>query len=586
MAEVSILNGYNIKDKKAVRYYNNVENMKNDLTLKNGMHVTTEGFYTEGDGGATNYIIVNDENLTVDNGSVHLLSNGLKAKLLIENETINFRQLGAKPSNEIDVKPYFDIFENTCIRDGIQYTLYIPQGDWYCSGKQFTYTLGLKIIGCAGNLKGRDNQSTTFHNYNENQDYLFKIANNNEPYSIPFENLMTGYTLDKLVFEGSYNNSAIIIAGLMYSQIGDLHFRFIRKGHCLNISTSWEITFDKMYFRQIPSLDSIIYFDNKYIVPSVHSNCSALVFNYLSVENFNPTFIETHPGAAFVHNEFNIIDVERSFSTGTNYSELPEGISEDDCEKMYLFKGFFSKTSINCINWNNTTQIYHDYNSQYIMMKAIFSDDIDPENNYFADHNFNILVNGLHCFGNGKSYIVSSHNSMRNSLLYIGTVCMQDQGEKIYEGEYGLLFRIGSMNATTLTEKWLNTLMDKQFITTKSTTQVAPLTLKNVDDSIDITGCVLIAKSTAPIFIPGVKNLKLKCKVIDPETGLQTSGQISLGYKANKTDSYSFDNNIIVSDTGLTEIDYNLSTINNPILITLREYTNKTLLIYAMEYKL
>ena len=339
-----------------------------------------------------------------------------------------------------------------------------------------------------------------------------------------------------------------------------------------------------MYFRQIPSLLSAIYCDKRYYVEGVHSNISALVFDYLSIENFNCTFIETHPEAAFVHCQFNIIDVERSFSTGQTYSQLPEGVLESDCRKLYLFKGFFSKTSINCINWNNTTNIYHYYDSTYTVMKAIFSDDIDPNNEYFADHNFNVNVNGLHCFGAGRSYIVSSHNSMRNSVLYFGMVCMQDQGEKIYDGNLGLLLFIGTLNHTTLTKKYLNTLMDKQFITTKSTTQESPLTLKEVDDAIDITNCCLIANATAPIYIPGVKHIKLKCKVIDPETGLQSSGRISFGYKTNESDSYSFDNTVLIADTGYTDVDYDLSNYNNPILYTIREITNKKLQIYVMDY--
>lgn len=94
MAEISTLNGYKIKDKKAKRYYDNINTMKADSSLKVGMLVETKGYYTSGDGGSGTYEIVNDTSLTSDNGSVHDLTNGLKAKLLI-NEGVNIKQFGA-----------------------------------------------------------------------------------------------------------------------------------------------------------------------------------------------------------------------------------------------------------------------------------------------------------------------------------------------------------------------------------------------------------------------------------------------------------------------------------------------------------
>ena len=82
--EFSTLNGYKVKDKKAIRYYDTVADMKSDTTLKSGMYVKTKGYYVSNDGGHGEYIIVNDNTLIDDGGSIHTLSNGLKAKILIE----------------------------------------------------------------------------------------------------------------------------------------------------------------------------------------------------------------------------------------------------------------------------------------------------------------------------------------------------------------------------------------------------------------------------------------------------------------------------------------------------------------------
>ena len=59
MAEISTLNGYKIKDKKAIRYYNTVADMVTDTTLKNGMYAVTKGYYAINDNGGSEYHITN-----------------------------------------------------------------------------------------------------------------------------------------------------------------------------------------------------------------------------------------------------------------------------------------------------------------------------------------------------------------------------------------------------------------------------------------------------------------------------------------------------------------------------------------------
>ena len=82
MAEISTLNGYKIKDKKAVRFYNTIADMVADTTLKGGMHAITKGYYESGDFGNGEYTIINDNTLVADGGLIHELANGLKAKLI------------------------------------------------------------------------------------------------------------------------------------------------------------------------------------------------------------------------------------------------------------------------------------------------------------------------------------------------------------------------------------------------------------------------------------------------------------------------------------------------------------------------
>lgn len=89
----SELNGYLVKDSKAIHTYDNVLSMISDTTLKEGMHVRTKGYYNINDGGSSDFIIVNDNTLIQDGGSIIELTNGLYAKI-IDSSVIYFEQFG------------------------------------------------------------------------------------------------------------------------------------------------------------------------------------------------------------------------------------------------------------------------------------------------------------------------------------------------------------------------------------------------------------------------------------------------------------------------------------------------------------
>ena len=88
------LNGYKVKDEYAIHTYDTVANMKLDSKLKSGMHVKTKGYYSANDGGQGEYIIVDNNTLVGDNGSIHVLTNGLRAVLII-GSYITPEQFGA-----------------------------------------------------------------------------------------------------------------------------------------------------------------------------------------------------------------------------------------------------------------------------------------------------------------------------------------------------------------------------------------------------------------------------------------------------------------------------------------------------------
>lgn len=91
----------NIKLNKKPYYYNSIQEMKSDNNLKIGDMTITLGYYEVNDGGAAKYKIVSG-NYIDDGGSYHQLNNNLYAELIVENDTINVKQFGAKGNGIID----------------------------------------------------------------------------------------------------------------------------------------------------------------------------------------------------------------------------------------------------------------------------------------------------------------------------------------------------------------------------------------------------------------------------------------------------------------------------------------------------
>ena len=126
MSDIVTLNGYKIKDEKAVRTYDTVALLKADTKLKVGQHVKTRGYYLINDGGSAEYYITDNQSNTKYQEE---LNNGLYATL-ISDSFINIKQLGAKGDGETDDSPI--------IRKAIAYlkilgggTLYLPIGTYY-----------------------------------------------------------------------------------------------------------------------------------------------------------------------------------------------------------------------------------------------------------------------------------------------------------------------------------------------------------------------------------------------------------------------------------------------------------------------
>ena len=130
-AEKNDLININKQVNKKPYYFNTVAEMK-AYNLSVGDMVITKGYYIENDGGAAEYEIVEDNSLIEDGGIIHHISEDIYAKLIIKNNVINIRQLGAKSLDtslikydiKNDILKYISYLDTTTDR----IKLYIPSG--------------------------------------------------------------------------------------------------------------------------------------------------------------------------------------------------------------------------------------------------------------------------------------------------------------------------------------------------------------------------------------------------------------------------------------------------------------------------
>lgn len=116
-----------------VNVYNNVAEMKQSTRLKAGMAAKTLGYYSTNDGGGAYYIIRAKQDSDVgDSGSIHELTNGLVAELIVENGTVNVKQFGAKGDGVTDDT---EAIQNTvtCAENTANYIVFIPSAVYLIS---------------------------------------------------------------------------------------------------------------------------------------------------------------------------------------------------------------------------------------------------------------------------------------------------------------------------------------------------------------------------------------------------------------------------------------------------------------------
>ena len=361
-----------------ISYFNTIATMKAG-DLKAGNLVETKGYYTSGDGGGAKYEIVDDETLTEDGAYIHELSNGLFARMIIENDTINFRQLGAKPDDStFDNKNYLLKYQTICNNLGKQIKLIIPNGEWYFSPTHLVRVGGFNIEGI-GSSSDRSFSAPKIKAIN-NQNYIWKFGGeeNMDSSQLPFANTNTGNNIKNLVFaSGEYtiNYGALVLEYANYGFYDNIFFTDLR-GTGLYIRSSWENYYGMLSFRGIKDFTKpCLLLAEARSISGVSANISSSSFDKLIFELISGDLIKSEIGSNFVNNQFNEINVEYSYASSATTTRITDSTDLSGMTPLYLFNGNMSGVTIDTINMTGLNS-YHSYiteNEVNYYFKSLFN---------------------------------------------------------------------------------------------------------------------------------------------------------------------------------------------------------------------
>ena len=454
-------------DTKA-NFCNSVSDLKN-LNAKLGQMITTLGFYSDGDGGGSTYKIVNDD-VVSDEATYIQLKNGLKAKMIISDNQINFLQLGAKPNdNTFDCKPIMDKYINACNRDNTTYKLKIPYGDWYFSATHIYRYDGVNIQG-EPVFPGRSTSGVMIRPFHDNQDYIWKIGGDSDvtldtPYS-------SGNLMNKIVTNGftftTVNNGNLYTTkyGMfyldcsMYVNFDQLYF-YMYRGTGMVMRSSWEINVGILNFRnQRNSNDEFgvkpnLLFANVRTIKGIAANVSALEIQSLMFEGVSGDYILSEPKSGFSHNSIINLNIENGFDYDSRYTDATSKsfVANEDVSSyvpLGVIRGFYRFFTINNINIvdNNAKSITVNGKTYYMAGVLFDSCDISLDD---YDRRHNISVGNFSyrsANANNRLAIIYSRYSYYRNQVSIGSLMIQDEPPVyIVDAFAGGTYTIGAINS-------------------------------------------------------------------------------------------------------------------------------------------
>jgi len=362
----------------------NIEELKS-YNLQENTIVKTLGYYNALDGGGATYLITNSNSLTfeADDSFVIDLDSGLKAKMVIENNTVNIKQLGARCQDKLnikyDIKDYIQRYLNFLNSELYHIKLYIPSGVWYCSECDMSRAKGFDIYGDKGLIQEYPN-CTVISSFKDSQSYILSLGNGIKPVYNWHLDGITFSTNDYLYdnetkgflpnLTKSLSDSALILWYACFGLSEEIEFDGI-VGRCMRIRSCWENFFEIININNVSS-DAAIVFDTIDTSLNAAANCTDSEFKTLRFERITGDCIsfENNCQASGIH--FGNINFEPS------KHEIPSNTYYDDVSKfsgqskaLFTFKDGVS-ISIDNIQCNNLSYRYYSRNSINYIYDTIF----------------------------------------------------------------------------------------------------------------------------------------------------------------------------------------------------------------------
>lgn len=421
------------------KIYTTFSDLENDSSLIAGMNVKTLGYYTINDGGGASYKIVNG----VDSNYIQTQIGSLYANLLIDNNTINFRQLGARPQTtlKIDNKPYLNKFLSFCNTNKKISKLYIPTGIWCFSEVIFPQiTQGFIIYGDEALNLDYGISGTIITAFADNQNTVWSIGetsvNSCKSFTIKNLNFSSGqYDVETLKAPHLFKvGSALKIINSSFGILDNIGFVNIW-GRALTISSTWEMYYKLLFFRHIDAqdVDGILVFDDmSELHTSDFSGVNASAFDNVMFEAFHGTPIYIKANSNFGNSSFKNINLEDFRYQNPDRQVLYHNI-ENPPMSYRDNSEFVVKSIIECENNCSMLPLFIA-NLELNNVAFRYYTDFTTQKNYIIDtvlhlgNNYrgNITFGNINCQGITKDLILLSNypqNTIgKNVFLDFGTV--------------------------------------------------------------------------------------------------------------------------------------------------------------------
>ena len=250
--------------------FDTVADMQASTNLIEGSYARTIGYYSANDGGGALYKIKSSTGVTADEAFIVTVNADLVAEMVIENDTVNFRQLGAKSEEDTsyahtDCKTYLDKFLaklDTITNKTI--SLFIPTGIWCFSETLLNRTHGFNIYGEKSfviTTAGSEN-STIIAPVSNNQKHIWKIGGTSD-YSETAQTMVYSWNINNLIFSTAEYSTGRAIVTLKHVTKAALYLDGVTAGRsefmqfdqvdgtALSITSSWENYFGTLNFRRV-----------------------------------------------------------------------------------------------------------------------------------------------------------------------------------------------------------------------------------------------------------------------------------------------------------------------------------------------